>query len=192
MVNAGDAIGIPELTGSGDPSSDKIIPASDFHPERQSSISFPNPPYWVWKYFDHVQNMEFVCVAVVAISGIRNVDLEIAEDGYTLYIRYVWPTVIFRPAEMFMKAVNADGTQLSMNHPKVHSFVANALDNGVNKLSNPKGEIVIELPQKVQRIPNTYRIEALRVGDTNVVMIELSAYHKPAVIEEANNAIVFK
>lgn len=187
-----DTSGIPELDGTGESTDSKNMPPFEFRVERQPSVSGSNPPYWIWKYFDHVENMEFVCVAVVALCGIRNVELEIAEDGFSLYINYVWPTAIFKPAELFMKAEDSKGRPLSMNHPKVHAFVANALDNGVNKFSNPKGQVLIELPQKVQRVPNTYRIEAMSVGDTNIILIELSAYHKAAVIEETNNAIVFK
>ncbi|KAG4066090.1 hypothetical protein HA402_001337 [Bradysia odoriphaga] len=105
-----DGIGIPKLTGTGELPSDRTVQCIEM---RQTSIRFTNPPYWVWKYFDHEVNMEFVCVALVSICGIRNEELEIAADGYTLYIRYVWPTAIFKHDETFKKAVNPDGTRLA-------------------------------------------------------------------------------
>lgn len=180
------SIGIPELGGQ---SQREASPT--FEPEYPSSVDFLNPPFWVWKYFDHIKDLEFVCIAVVAPSGIRNVDFEISEDGMTVYVWYIWPTAIYKFEELFRKSKGDDGTPLSMNHPKVHAFVAHCLDNGVSRHSKPKGQIVIQLPEKVQRLPNSYKIESVNIDDTNIIQITFSAQPKAAVIETADRSIVF-
>lgn len=151
-----------------------------------------NTPYWVWKFFDHEKDLEFICVAVVAFSGIRNVDFEIAPDGMTVYIHYTWPTAIYKFKELFSKSENDDKTPLTMNHPKVHAFVANCLDNGVSQNSMPKGQIVIELPEKIQRLPSSYKTEAVCVGGTYIIQVTFSAEPRAVVIETADRSIVFK
>lgn len=163
-----------------------------FEPQYPSSIEFLNPPYWVWKYFDHEKDLEYVCIAVVALSGIRNVDFEISEDGMTVNIWYTWPTAIYRFGELFRKSKGDNGTPLGMNHPKVHAFVAHCLDNGVSRNSMPKGQIVVNLPEKVQRFPSTYKIEAVDIDGTNIVQVRFTAQPKAVVIETADRSIVFK
>lgn len=178
-------IGIPELGGPSGPSQREASPT--FEPEYASSVDFLNPPYWVWKYFDHIKDLEFV----VAPSGIRNIDFEILEDGTTVHVWYIWPTAIYKFEELFRKSKDDDGKPINMNHPKVHAFVAHCLDNGVSRNSQPKGQIVIQLPEKVQRLPSSYKIESVNIDDTNIIQIRFSAQPKSAVIETADRSIVF-
>lgn len=134
--------------------------------------------------------MDFVCVAVVTFCGIRNINFEIAADGLQVFIHYVWPTAIYKAIELFENAKNGR-EKLSIQHPKVHAFVLNALDCGVTSKSNPPAEIIIDLPQKVQRVPSSWKKEAIVSGDTNIVLLEFSAYQKSLVIDDADTSINF-
>lgn len=185
-VSNGASDNIPELSGTSSTSNQ-----NPDTPELASMVSFNSPPFWTWVYFDHEKNMDFVCVAVVALCGITDIRFEIAQDGTKVFIRYSWPTAIFRAAELFQKA--RDGNLLlSMQHPKVNAFVANTLENGISYNSSPTGEIAIQLPSKVQRNPGTWKKEALTMNETKIILLEFSAQPKEIIIEDADTSIVFK
>ncbi|KAJ6647751.1 hypothetical protein Bhyg_02974 [Pseudolycoriella hygida] len=109
----------------------------------------------------------------------------------TLRIHCTWSTAIYKYQELFMKSEDDDGAPLSMNHPKVHTFVNHCLDNGMSRNSMPRGRIDIQLPEKVHLLPDTYKVEAVAIRDTNI-HIRFSAQPKSVVIETAYRSIVFK
>lgn len=155
-----------------------------------TGIRFTNPPFWTWTYFDHQKNMDFVCVAAAMISGSRNVNFVMSEDGMQITIKYTWPTAIYKATELFEKA-KRDGLRLSIQDPKVHCFVANALQSGVTGNSNPQGEIIIDLPQRVQRHTSTWKKEGFLVNQASILMLEFSAYEKDLVIDDADTSVKF-
>lgn len=183
--------GIPELSGLAFSTSRRLADSPELPSESDfQSIRFRNAPFFTWVYFDHEKSMDFVCVAIVALSGIANINFEISEDGMRVSFHYTWPTAIYRAAELFEKAINEKG-KLSIQHPKVHAFVANALENGVSSHSIPKGEIIVDLPQKVQRIPSSWKKEAMTVNGTQIILLEFSAYQKSLIIDDADTSITF-
>lgn len=78
-----------------------------------------------------------------------------------------------------------------MQNTKVHSFVANTLQNDVSLNSAPKGVVEISLPRKVQRIPSSWKKEAISVNDTKIILLEFSAEIKEIVIDDADTSIIF-
>lgn len=181
---------IPELNGTvGHGHSSSDLPASSM--ASLPSIRFTNPPFWTWEYFDHQRNMDFVCVAVVTLCGARGITFEISEDGMYIVVHYVWPTAIYKAAELFATAKHGNAV-ISMHNTKVHSFVSNALRNGVSVNSEPRGEVEISLPRKVQRIPSSWKKEAISVDGTNIVLLEFSAECNEIFIVDADTSINFE
>lgn len=134
--------------------------------------------------------MDFVCIAVVIISGSRNINFTISEDGMQVTIKYTWPTAIYNAVQLFEKAKVGD-KKISIQHPKVHSFVSNALQSGVTDNSNPQAEIIVDLPQKVQRNTTSLKKEAININDTKIILLELSAYQKSLIFDNADTSINF-
>jgi hypothetical protein len=161
-------------------------PIFDEHPP----VEFRNPPYWTWVYTDHLKKMEFVCVAVLTTCGSENNKFIISEDGMQITMRYTWPSAMYKAAELFAQA--RDGKEkLSLYHPKVHAFMSHLLDSGVTEKSSPIAEMIIDLPKKIQRTTTSWKKEAVISNETNIILLEFTAYQKELFIEEADTTINF-
>lgn len=68
-------------------------------------------------YTDH-QKTDFVCVAASIISGGRNNDFELYEDGTKVTVNYAWPGAMYRSKEIFTEAIA--NKEVSLEHPKIH------------------------------------------------------------------------
>lgn len=167
----------------------RLADSPDSFMER-ACIEFVNAPFWTWVYFDHERNMDLVCVAVLIMCGSRNLNFVISEEGTQITIKYTWPTAMYKAAELFEKAKNGTA-KLSIQHPKVHSFVARALESGVTGKSAPQGEIIIDLPQKVQRNSSTWKKETISMDETKIILLEFSAIEKSIITDDADMSLNF-
>ncbi|KAJ6639412.1 hypothetical protein Bhyg_12156 [Pseudolycoriella hygida] len=71
----------------------------------ESQLEARNFPHMTWAYSDHVEQNEFVCVAIPIVAGSRDINFVISDDGMRLSIEYVWPSSLLDPIELFMDVV---------------------------------------------------------------------------------------
>lgn len=79
-----------------------------------------NPPYTTWMYTDHELKNDFVCVTINIFTGCKSMTFDVAEDGLKVIAKFLWPSAIHNPAQMFQQLIN-DKT-LSMQHPMIHAM----------------------------------------------------------------------
>lgn len=125
--------------------------------EPNSDIKFTNYPCLTWVYTDHELKSDFVCVAVAALSGSRDINFTLSEDGMTLMLNYVWPSVMVTPKELFPEEMTREENLWTLNHPKIHALMSHLLDRGITEKSRPQGRISIRLPRQVQHDLNTWK-----------------------------------
>lgn len=154
-------------------------------------IRFNNVPFWTWTYTDHERRMDIVCVAVVVFSGSRNVNFTMSEDGSQITVKYIWPTAMYKAVELF-KHAREGPEKLTIYHPKIHSFAAHVEEHGISNSSSPQGEIVIELPQKVQRDPKTWKRVPVQENNTNIMLLEFDTFQKSLLVDDADTSMNFK
>lgn len=151
--------------------------------DNESLISFQNPPFFTWMYTDHEKKCDFVVVALPIISGIRDINFVLSDDGLSVTVTYKWPVALYNTNELF-KGV-------SKVHPKVHSFLSHMLDSGITEKSNPQGAVTIKLPCRVKREIDSFSKNAVKSKDTKVVVLEFAAYQKTTIIDDADTSINF-
>ncbi|KAJ6648722.1 hypothetical protein Bhyg_03953 [Pseudolycoriella hygida] len=91
-----------------------------------SGIQFKKCAYLTWTYTDHEKKCDFVCVAVCMMSGSRNINFNLSDDGMKLSINYVWPSALTSPNQLFSQQV-ADRT-LTLTQPKIHILTPRLLE----------------------------------------------------------------
>lgn len=155
------------------------------------NIDFENAPYCVWKYIDHLEKVEHVCVVIPVMSGSRDVSFSLSEDGLKLEVNYLWPKAIYDPKLLFENAV-INGKKIPMDHPKIHAFTSHLLELGITEKSNPKGKIIIDLPTQVQREVGTWSKSGLTINETKIVVLEFKAFTKTRIIDDADTTIRFE
>lgn len=148
-----------------------------------SLIKLDNFPFFTWVYTDHDKMCDCVVVAVPIISGCRDINFVLAEDGCSVKISYQWPVALYKPNEMFK--------DVAKSHPKVHSFISHMLELDITEKSNPQGGITIILPCRVKREIDSYTKTTVKFNETKIVVLEFQSYQKPKIIDDADNTINF-
>lgn len=92
------------------------------------SIDFRGAPFITWIYTDHRTKCDFVCVALPIISGSRDINFDLSEDGMKLYINYVWPSMLFNPLKLFKDALDDFNNPITLDDPKIHAFSSRLLE----------------------------------------------------------------
>lgn len=152
-------------------------------------IDVKNAPFCVWQYTDHIKKNDYVCVSLSIISGCRDVTPKLSEDGTKLIVSYIWPKAIFQAKTLFAAEITKN--ELTLQHPKVHSFVSNLMDFGITANSSPITQTTITLPCKVKRELGSYERKAIKVDGTNVLMMQFTAYQKSLLVDEADDSLNF-
>lgn len=178
---------IPELYGSV-AESHSHSPVFETVPE---SIEARNFPFMTWTYSNHQIKCDVVCVAVPMITGSEDIKYVLSEDGMTLFVEYVWPPVLLNPRTLFKNVTLENGARISMEHPKVYAYQNRLAEIELSTKSRPGASLIIPLPIRVQRELGTYRSQALECGDTEIVMIDFTAFQNKKVISDADNNIAF-
>lgn len=178
---------IPENNNDGD----IIIDDDDGDDQSDSTIDFENAPYMTWVWMDHERKCKIVNVAVPMITGIKNINFSISEDGSKIFINYCWPSAIFKPKELFSDEIY-DTMKISPDHPKIHSMSTHLLSSGITEKSNPTGRIVIKLPIRVMREEETWTKKPIKKDDgTRIVLLEFKGYGEKNHIKCADTTISF-
>lgn len=143
-----------------------------------------------WSYTDHDKKCDMVIVAVPIISGARDINFSIAEDGLSITINYQWPSAIYNAKYLFNDEIS--NLEISVNHPKIHSMTSALLKAGITTNSSPKGKIKIYLPIKIQQEVGSWVKKAKTKEDgTKIVVLEFIGFQEKIIIKEADTRIVF-
>lgn len=164
---------------------------SQFDGNVDSFIEFQNAPFITWTYTDHIRKCDFVCVALPITSGSRDIKFTLSEDGMKLFVNYIWPSTLCKPFELFKDALEDEEDPMPPDHLKFHAFKSRLLELELSEKSQPRSSVVISLPVKVQRELGTYKWDAIKRGENKIVMIELKAYQKKKIIDDADTGITF-
>lgn len=150
-----------------------------------------NFPHMVWTYKDHSEQKEFVCVVVPTVTGSRDINFVISDDGLQLTIEYVWPAPLLDPTQLFYDVVDEEGDAISMSHAMVYSYKLRMDEMDVSRKSMPGASLVIKLPLKVQRELGSFKKQALKCGESRVVMIQFTTYQKKRALIDADTSFQF-
>lgn len=157
--------------------------------DTEPKLEFENAPFSTWMYTDHIKKNDYVCVLLPVIYGATNLSFDLAEDGYSVTINYTWPKEFYNSTDLFKQSI-AD-KEISAEHPKVHAFVSNWVTAGITENSQPKGKITINLPCKVKREIGSWVKKAMTVNNTNLIMLEFTAYQKALLVNDADTSLNF-
>ncbi|KAJ6639794.1 hypothetical protein Bhyg_12541, partial [Pseudolycoriella hygida] len=163
-------LGHPETSSHGRPADFTALDGS------HSDIRFGNAPYITWIYTDHQKNVEYVCVAVCVISGCRDINFIVSDDGTKLTLNYVWPSAIYSPEELFANKLLKN--EMSLDHPKIHALNSRLIDREITLQSRPQGSMTIDLPKKVLREIGTWSKTGVKSKETRIVLLEFQAFQK--------------
>lgn len=187
---------IPELGGTGKLKctektyDDDKDDSSDETEKITANSFFKNSPVMAWYYTDHERNTDIVLVAVPIISGSRDISFTIAENGMSVTINYLWPISIFNAVELFNDEINDHN--VTINHPKIHSLTSALLKAGITANSSPKGQIIVDLPLRVQREVGSWTKNAKTKRDgTKVIVLQFLGFQEKIIIKEADTRINF-
>lgn len=139
-----------------------------------SGIRLSNYPFLTWTYLDHEAKCEYVCVVVSTISGSQDINFVLSKDGTTLVIHYVWPSAMYTPTQLFHNELTRDENAMTVNHPKLHTFVTHLLEKGITEESRPRGTLSITLPKKVRRELDSWTKEEVQ---SNIFLLQFTACH---------------
>lgn len=129
-------------------------------------------------------------VALPIISGSRNVEFTLSEDGLKVNVNYTWPSDIYHPEELFENELKSQA--ISLNDPKIHALRDHLLQLGITENSKPRGQITITLPIRVQREVNTWSWKGIKKGDTKMVILEFRGYQANLIINDVDTTITFE
>lgn len=121
-----------------------------------SGMKINNYPFLTSAYTDHELKSDFVIVVVAAISGSRDINFTLSDDGMTLMLNYIWPSAMVRPQELFHEEMTREENPWTLNHPKLHALMSHLLERGITENSRPQGCISMRLPRKVQHDLKTW------------------------------------
>lgn len=181
---------IPELGESSNVSTEKRV-RSNAIIEIDEDLNFKSMsyPYRCWSFTDHEQQCDLIFVCVPLVSGCRDVDFSISEDGLKVKINYGWPTAVFNPKELFSDDIKRN---VNTDHPKIHYLSSNLLADGITTKSNPTGHFIVNLPMRVQREGGTWKKTAIKKEDgTRIALIELKGFQPEKIIEDEDTSFRF-
>lgn len=185
---------IPEL-GSGECSTEFQDKENNSNEENGTQnlqeSEFLNSPILTWSYTDHEKKCDFVYVAAPIVSGSREIEFLIAEDGMSVIISYVWPKIMYNANDLFEDEIFSATQAISHNHPKVHALTSHLRKFGITENSFPKGKIVVKLPIRVQREIGSWKKKAISKPDTKIILLQLKGFQEDLIIRDADTRIVF-
>lgn len=142
-----------------------------------------------WVCDNHEDESKQVYVAIPIISGSKEINFEIADDGKRVFINYTWPSAMFNPEELFAHEIK---NSTPVVHPKIHTLTSHLLSLGLTKKSRPRGKIAIDLPIQVQREVQTWQKHAITCPDgTKVCLLEFKAFQEDTFIKHADTSLCF-
>lgn len=112
---------------------------------------------------------------LLCITGSRDINFSLSEDGMKLIVDYVWPSVLLSPYELFKDVLLDNWQPLPISHPKVYAYQNRLSDCDLSMKSYPEASLVISLPLRVQRELGTFKKQGLTCGDTKLVMLQFTA-----------------
>ncbi|KAJ6634577.1 hypothetical protein Bhyg_13151 [Pseudolycoriella hygida] len=136
-----------------------------------------NYPVLCDMYKDPDNQFENVVLAVLLPSGIRNVRVELNNDGMAAIVKYVWPATMFNIEDLYKKSLS--NNEINIFHPKVLCF-KNALEKVRARVdASPEGVINVNLPIKVQTASDSWTKGGIKRDDgTHIAFAEFKGYIK--------------
>lgn len=189
---------IPELGSSAAissiPSNCYDEPSDEINLQKESIVEYVNPPVTAWVYTDIEQKCKFVNVATPIISGTKDLNFKISDDGMKVTINFSWPVAIYQPKELFSNEINDDPLKgIPVTHPKIHTLSTQLLAEGISEKSIPRGKMIVSLPIKVQREVGSWTKKAVTKPDgTRIVLLQFKGYQENLIINDADTRLIFE
>lgn len=128
-------------------------------------------------YKDPDTQCEKVILAFSLPGGVKNVRLEINDDGSVVTIKYDWPETSFNVLDLFKQKLEAK--ELQNYHPMILSLQS-SLENVRSRIDlSPETNVDIKLPIAVQSTPDSYaKWGVKRANGTLILVATFTGYMK--------------